>query len=115
MQAATLNRVASGAIAMTAETAERLAGYFRVRAGWLLFGEGEAPAGLAEAYAAGFRDALDTAKAALEARALAIATGKAGPIGGEGAAAPPRTPEERVAADLKAIDDLPPAPPPDEE
>jgi len=66
MTQATLNRVASGAIAMTPETALRLAAHLGVRAGWLLFGEGDAPAGLPEAYRAGFRDGIEAASRAIE-------------------------------------------------
>lgn len=59
---------------MTPEVAERAAGLFGVRAGWLLFGEGDPPADLAHAHEQGRRAGWHEAVAALVAAAPKLVT-----------------------------------------
>ena len=72
---------------MTPEVAERAAGLFGVRAGWLLFGEGEPPVDLANAHEQGRRAGWHEAIAALVAAAPKVVTPDAASRLGDPAAA----------------------------
>ena len=105
-----ISKVETGKAGLTAEIAAVAAAFFGVRAGWLLFGEGEAPAGLADAYVAGLQDALTATQETIEAlrqRAIGIATGHADPVAEEGIVPldrpPVRTLAERRVADAEAV------------
>jgi transcriptional regulator with XRE-family HTH domain len=54
----TLSRLAAGLIAITVETGQLLANHFGVRAGWLVYGEGDPHPDVKSAYLSGRRDAL---------------------------------------------------------